>query len=880
MINITSIKYIAIVILLNCCGLIGYSQIIKGKITGENSKILPFATIYIVEKQSGIASNDDGTYAIRLEKGDYTLRFQYVGYETQTKHISISENQTLNIQLKQATTQLKEVTVFANAEDPAYNIIRKAMAKAPYYANQLPTFTSNVYIKGNLRIDKVPKLFMKADSLNQKLNSEAPAFNVGDIYTNESVNEIIKTKDTIKQRVISTTNSYPESLESMVSGTDRFLTFNIYTMSASPIARTALANYKFKLEKSIEENGITIHHISVMPKTANPALYSGTIDIIERLWCVSSFDLSGTLNLGIFETNYQLQQNFAELESEVYQPVSYVLFNNFKMFGFKMFLASAASIKYLSYTTYNSTNLEKDSAQGTDTAKYVVSEKSKKLLQEIETLSAKENLSNREALKILKLLDQKAEEDKRNNSADKGKKNLEVKNSSYIVTVDSNAHNYDSIYWKDQRPIELSNQEQEGYVKKTQYDAAHSDTISDTASKLPQRFSWAEGFKWKINPTTLFRVNFTSDIFNTVDGFLLGLKVSLHKTLEASKDYEIGIRSQYAFSSQHFPSTAYFNFNYLPKKMGSIKLNVGRRSNDFNRETGVVPFINAFSSLFFKENFINFYDRTFVNISHQIEAFNGFNIIAGFDYEKQGFLENNTDYSFFFRSHNYRSNTPDNQYVLANPEYTAGNYNAVFNLTLEYTPEMYYRYRNDKKINLHSKFPTFSLAWEKGIAGFLGSESRFDRLELNIKQEISLGFFKSFHYNLTGGWFPDNTKMHFSNFKQFNIQEFPFSTSSLSNTYHTLKTYSPATNEWYLSGFAQYTSPYLLIKYLPFLDKTLIMENLYVSYLTTPVMKNYIETGYALTNIYLFANVGVFVGFDNFKYANWGLKLSISLPNL
>ncbi len=54
------------------------------------------------------------------------------------------KNQTIRIELRETSYMLKEVVVYAAAsnEDPAYRIMRKAIAHAPYYRYQIKEYTS------------------------------------------------------------------------------------------------------------------------------------------------------------------------------------------------------------------------------------------------------------------------------------------------------------------------------------------------------------------------------------------------------------------------------------------------------------------------------------------------------------------------------------------------------------------------------------------------------------------------------------------------------------------------------------------------------------------------------------------------------------------
>jgi len=87
------------------------SGIIKDKATGEQ---LIGAAIRINElPQNGSATNSYGFYSIQVPKGDYTLTFTYVGYQTITQHISLSDDLEINIAL-QPRSELSEVVINGN----------------------------------------------------------------------------------------------------------------------------------------------------------------------------------------------------------------------------------------------------------------------------------------------------------------------------------------------------------------------------------------------------------------------------------------------------------------------------------------------------------------------------------------------------------------------------------------------------------------------------------------------------------------------------------------------------------------------------------------------------------------------------------------------
>jgi len=80
-------------------------------------------------------------------------------------------------------------------------------------------------------------------------------------------------------------------------------------------------------------------------------------------------------------------------------------------------------------------------------------------------------------------------------------------------------------------------------------------------------------------------------------------------------------------------------------------------------------------------------------------------------------------------------------------------------------------------------------------------------------------------------------------------------------------------------GSINYQSPYIALKYLPFLSKRFWKENLYASWLFTSGNKPYYEVGYSMDQIGLFGGVGVFVGFQGKEFYGVGVKASLTLRN-
>ena len=188
-----------------------FGQGIRGLITDENDEPMPYASIYIKQKGTGTSSNIDGQYELRLPPGSYEITYQFVGFTTQLKTITVNNNFTeVNIKLQPQTESLQEVAVTGSAEDPAYSIMRKAIAKAPYHLLQNDGYTAVVYMKGTGGFDKIPGMFQKT--------MEKDGVDTSRVFTSESVSEVsFERPSTFKEKVPQQSriskNQFKKSLE-------------------------------------------------------------------------------------------------------------------------------------------------------------------------------------------------------------------------------------------------------------------------------------------------------------------------------------------------------------------------------------------------------------------------------------------------------------------------------------------------------------------------------------------------------------------------------------------------------------------------------------------------------------------------------------------
>ena len=898
-----------------------FARGIRGKVVDDAGIPIPNVSIYFKEILTGTTTNNDGIYEISLPAGVYTLVFQSMGYTKQEFRITITDKWLQHdITLLPVMFKLSEVKVYSG-EDPAYPIMRKAISRAPYFLNQVKNYEAEIYLKGSYSIQKMPKILQKA------IENDDDNIKIGQTYTSESLNKIrFAAPDTIDHKVIASQNSYPgESPESSIIG---FTYMSFYDTSdnemyISPLSPNAFRHYNFRYEGFIEEGKYTVNIIKVIPKRKSQQLFEGEIYIVENLWCIYSADLS----LEMFIGKVKISQLFGEVKEKVWLPVNHFFTVDYGIMGIKGDMNFTGAVKFLSVNTNDKqkVNVFKESELATvGTDEDVIKEEKKppqtKNQQKIEELLEKEELNNRDMMKLAGLME------KENTPARKDIP-LEIKNNrTFEILKDS--INRDTNFWENMRPIPLTPNEKEGFEIEEQKKLAEKP--KDEKKKKGNRISISVGEPVSVDgeitedsTKTYEKATFGSvlrDIiygrsfprktakvrlwygglitlkeldFNPVDGFKYGQNITLKWTQESGHSLNLWMNGGYGFSREAFHGNFTLTQSYAKTRRGSISIFGNMGSKDYNATTNVHNYLYAASSLFFKENFPRYFDNKNLSVKNQIDITNGLQLEFSSGYFKAAPLENNTNFSFFYRDENYYPNEITNNIAafkeIVNLNNDDINSEIINNLgafkeqqtfwlkaKFSYTPYQRYYFRKGHKVTVKSDFPTFTLGVEQGLKAF-SSDADYLLAEIGAyNNEREFSFRPQFIWDVNAGIFLIDKQIHFSSFKHFNTTKIPLMTKDFSDGFFLIDSYGISTNRWFIRANGTYETPYMLVKYLPFLSNKLWNENLHAGYLHTPDFPHYIQVGYSISRIFMLGNIGVFAGFSDWQYKHWGVRVALT----
>lgn len=794
-----------------------YSQNLTGVIKDSAKNPIVGCIIFVQETKQGIVSNEDGYYQFRLFPGKYTIEFKHLGYIPQTHTISIEKDKDrkLDIVLEENTFNLNEI-VFTQKEDPAYAIMRKTIEKAPTYIKATKSYKANAYIKGNGKFIKIPKLL-------DKMAGESDGLKLSDLnnqlFIQESFSEIEFTyPDKYKQTVKAFSSTIPDNMNPKESLS--LMQSSIYSPKMdgliSPLNPNAFSYYRFRYEGFYEEKGQTINKIKITPKVKNQSLFDGYIYIADDTWHVESAELNANI-LG-FKPQYKI--TYQQIEDNIYLPITYIVDIDVS------FMGTEAKMNY--YSTMEYTDIKKN-----------------------------DQISNLEV--------KKAKREFHLNKDDK-----------YAITSDSLATQRDPSYWESIRTISLENDELISYQRK---DSIQSKIDSLKSKRANSKFGLGSlllGGNHSIGDSSKIKISYNGLLraipeYNFVDGLWIGQKLELQVKLPHNRSLKITPKVYYTLSRKRLVHETDLEFFYAPLKMGKLNISGGSTSKDFN-PNGTNRIDNASSSLIAGQNHSFLYQKDYVRIDNIFEISNGLKSIARLEIAKRTGLQNNTSYTW-----GSRKKIKENPF--AGDRFDKTSYSIGF----QYTPYAYYTIYNGVKDYRRFDSPTFTLLYEEGFGGWQKSNSTYRKLRGTIGQSLKFSefdYFNKFHYFVEGGVFLGNrNKIHFADYHHFEASDMMINTQDAFRSYLLLNSYKASTNKYWTSVNLNYSSQYLLIKRLPFLQGKLFTENIHFKNLHTPSIKSYTEVGYSIDLMHFF-NAGVFTSFDKLKYDGIGFRLSINLDML
>jgi Family of unknown function (DUF5686)/CarboxypepD_reg-like domain len=849
---------------------------VRGVIKADDGTPLAYATIYVKQIATGVASDLGGKYEVSLVPGTYDIIYQFLGFESVARKVEVKDDFVeINITLKTQVMMLQNVTIKAGKEDPAYTIMRKAIAKAKYHTQQLDSYTARVYIKGKGQLKDFPWLAKKA--------LEKEGITKDRVFIQESVSDITYTRpNKFEEKVIAV---YTTGKTEGTQSPNPYVFGSFYepeiAETISPLSPKSFSYYRFEYLGSFRDRNFEISKIKVTPRSKGDNVVEGVIYIVEDWWSIHSLDFDVT-KLGI---ELKVKQIYNPIEDKVWLPVSQTFKITGKVFGFEFegdYLATVRDYKIklnpalpLEMTVIDE-KIEKEQAK-------VVKKQNPKKNQDLEErLASGKEVTNKELKQLVKQYEKEEL---------KEQKEPEVISETKF-SVDSLAYKKDSTFWTDMRPTPLTKEEERGYktedsLQLIEKKKNEGDTLRKEGKKNKKGFQpWDifTGDSYKLTETSNFVIHAPYGGFNTVEGFNLIYRTSLYKRW-VKKDsldkkvlqtyrLEVSPIVRYSFEREKLSGIMRVDFRARDYR---LTLEGGRYVRQFNAEEPIHHFVNTFTTLALGENLMKIYERDFVDLNYRHRFNDKYTLRSNWSWAQRSELFNNTNYTLFkINRDEYTANAPVNEELTT----TSFQPNTAFigSVSLEARPWQKYRIRNGRKHRIDNSTPIFSFEYRKGFNGILNSTVDFDQMEVGIRQQLKLGIRGTLDVSVKAGSFLNSKQLSFMDYKHFLGNRTLFTTSDPIGSYRLMDYYLFSTSKEYLSVNTHYHFRKFILTRFMKVRMLGITENVFVNYLATPSSKNYTEVGYSIDGILRVFRLEGAVSFRDYDLTNfnYGFRIGIA----
>lgn len=757
-------NYLSLLLLL--IGITNYAQI-KGTVTDNNGKPIPFANIYVKDTYIGTTTNDQGKYELSLKiPGTYVILYKYLGFKTEKKVVTYDNGtpQIVDVTLTEEEIELKEVHIDKNT-NPAIEIIKNAIASRRDNSKKTAKYTADFYSRGIFRVKNLPKSIMgqKLDFFDEVIDSSRS----GILYLSETVSRITFQKpDKMKEVIIASKVSgkdngfsFNNAAQAEFDFYENYLEFNAQVVS--PIADNAFNYYKYKFEGSFaDENNQLINKIKVTPRRNSEPVMEGYLYIVDDSWAIYAVDLSitGTQMQNPALNKLTIKQSFS------YNNTNKIWTKNTQTLDFE---AGMLGININGGFTYVYSNFE-----------FPAQFEKKTFTRE-------------------------------------------------VLRFEENANKKEDSFWNSIRPAPLTAEESGDYIKKEvlqnkKKSKTYLDSIDSKRNKfrvmdIISGYHYNDSFhKWSLN----YEGPLLSTQFNTVQGWNTKVGFSYTKRNEEKRTYtNIGTKINYGFSDNRLRGIVSYTQKFNNTNNCTLNIMGGNTVTQFNNNNPISASVNSVSSLFFKNNFMKLYEKNYVSANLNQEIVNGIYLGINAEYAEKKPLWNTTDQSSVKSSNTYTSNNP-----LAPNDYSTSafdKYNlAKVGVASRIRFGQQYWTRPDGKFNLgDDHYPSLTLGYEKAFAGS-DKKYEYDYVSAKVTQDLSIGNKGVIKYSSKAGKFFNAANISFADYKHFNgNQTHVGSGESYTNVFNNLPYYTASTNDSYWETHIEHNDKGFVMNKIPILNK-------------------------------------------------------------
>ncbi|HYK47114.1 MAG TPA: DUF5686 family protein, partial [Parafilimonas sp.] len=598
----------------------------------------------------------------------------------------------------------------------------------------------------------------------------------GIIYLSESLTKMaFKKPDKIKLEVLSGresgSNGYGFNFPTFINFYENNVTVLTEAFAprgyVSPIADGALNFYKYHYLGSFFEDGKEVNKIQVTPKRTYEPLFTGTINITEADWRIHSLDLMLTKEsqLELLDT-LQIKQIHFPVSNDVWRTKDQVVYFTFNILG-----VDAVGNFLNVFNNYD-----------------------------VNPGFAKKYFNN------------------------------------VIVKYDTAVNKKPKTYWDSVRPVPLEPDEIKDYKVKDsmfryQRDSGFTQHYRDSLRRMQGKVSvgnilWNGFTRSNYDPKKWTSVAWQPLLkqvsYNTVEGVAANAEATIRRAFpNVSRELSFTPHIRYGFSNTHFNAWGtlswskrnfWWNHDSLNDEIdagfgrSNFSFSGGKRVSQFNKDEPITPLLNSVYTLFFNHNYMKIYENYFAALNYDGRAESGVEYKINLLYEDRLPLNNTTDFAII--KYDSVKFTPNYPFEIIDKQF-AQHQAVILTAAIEYQPGQKFIQYPHYKMPLGSRYPTFTLSYQKGLRNALGSDVDFDKWNFTIADHMNFKLAGEFSYNIDIGGFLNDNLVFAQDYRHFNGNQTIFASKYLNSfqvaPYYANSTtasfYATAHGEHHFNGF-------------------------------------------------------------------------------
>lgn len=778
-----------------CANVSAQTTDVYGRVADELGKPVGFASVWVSELNAGTLTNAQGFYKLSVKPGVYQISFRSPGYVALTQTATLGSNKVI---IDARLSRLACPDVLPNIAD---SIVHNVIARANSHEKILH-YTGTLYNKVLQRLDRTSSNFLKRDAAHE-------------LHFNPERTGILNFTEYIANF---RTRSKDFNIEEVIAAQNFVYSKDVFNFNGPPEQHIDLCQNIQQL------NGFNEHSF-ISPLADDAHIYY-------------RYQLAGQFT-DQDKCIYAIRILPKMRDEHLFYGMIYIVEKDWLLYGADLHLSPAANMELI-----DSIHIRQQ---------YVPMPDGRWIAQASDLNYKGKFWGFRYSGSFLRVYESAAPD-------------IATLSRPYHEVYHSTKPDYQHTkqYWDQNRPV-LTTPEERQFFQLTELDAAHrkNRAIKDSLEqKSPFRFFpfLLRGYtlhNYNKNTSWTFQSPYNVVFYNTVDGWGYDLHIKYNKVYDSLRSLTVIPDARYGFTDKIFNANIFANFIYNPFKQASVYARVGSDFLDLNNKGTTSLFLNSINTLLLGGNYLKLYQSQFIMAGTDGEVANGIFLNGTIEYANRRSLFNTTMHTFNRDSVLLTSNNPldPNAKTPLFPRYRA----LTIRGSATFTFDQEYMVTPQGKFILPTRYPRLRVNYREGLP-WLGSNVKYNTVSVDIFQDhLNIGIAGNTGYFVSGGFFPNTTRLYYPDYNQFRGGQ-GFFFDSAQGSFHFLNFYTYSTFRPYFEAHVEHNFAGLFLSKVPLFSKLKIQEIVGGSYLTQGMLPDYKEVYFGLKRTVIRLDYGLAYG--------------------